>query len=281
LKLKISMKQTITSVIVAIGIAASANATFAQSHGHLNIGAVGTGQGDQLTFDNGDIFSTNTGYLMTLNYTNGGTYAGYYQGNITLTALAATAPFGGPVPNAPALGSQIWAQIVSVEGPVGGAFGFWDAGATNPSISLACGTTGTNSYIVSQNDGSPDTDPYGHIHGRRFTATQPGIYLVGFRAIDRSTNGAGGGPIQSPSDVLKFYFQAGINIASVSQTGGIASVTFGAAANQTYSLEYTADLGLNTWTPLGSVSGNDSLQTLTDPNATDVKRFYRIKTTTP
>src|SRR5690349_1583178 len=124
------MKRTLTSLIMAIGIVACANSTFAQSHGHLNIGAVGTGQGDQLTFDNAAIFSTNTGYIMTLTHTNGGTYAGYYQGNITLTALAATPSFGGPVPNAPAPGSQVWAEIVSVDGPAGGAFNFWDTGET-------------------------------------------------------------------------------------------------------------------------------------------------------
>ncbi|MDB6111324.1 MAG: hypothetical protein JWR69_3074 [Pedosphaera sp.] len=275
------MKLSLTSMVVAIGIVTSADTTFGQTHGHLNVGAVGINQGDQLTFDNGPIFQTNTGYIMTLTYTNGGTYGGYYQGNITLTALAATPAFGGPVPNAPALGSQIYAQIVSVDGPAGGAFGFWDAGATNPTISLACGTTGTNAYILSQNDGSPGSDPYGHIHGRRFTATKPGIYLVSFRAVDRSTNGANGGPIHSPSEVLKFYFQAGINIASVAPADGTAAVTFGAAANSTYYLEYATNLSVGGWSSAASTSGNDALQTLIDETATDTERFYRIRVTTP
>jgi hypothetical protein len=279
------MKHSSHSFIAAIRYvciavcAISAISAFAQSHGHLNIGAVGTNQGDQLTFDNGSIFQTNTGYLLTLNYTNGGTYAGYYQGNITLTALAATPVNGGPVPNAPAPGSQIHAQVVSLDGPPGGAFGFWDAGATNPTIVLACGTTGTNTCQVSENEGSPGSDPYGHIHGRRFTATKPGLYTVGFRATDRSTNGANGGPIHGPSDILEFYFQAGINIASLSRTGSVASVTFGAAGNQTSSLEYSTNLAASAWTPIGSASGNDSLQTLRDANATDPPRFYRIRVT--
>jgi hypothetical protein len=270
------MKHSSHSFIAAIGIAACASSALAQSHGHLNIGAVGTNQGDQLTFDNGSIFQTNTGYILTLNYTNGGTYAGYYQGNITLTALATTPV---PVPNAPAPGSQIHAQVVSLDGPPGGAFGFWDAGATHPTIVLAAGTTGTNTYIVSENDGSPGSDPYGHIHGRRFTATTPGVYAVGFRAFDRSTNGAHGGPIHSPSDILKFYFQAGINIASLSRTGNVASVTFGAAGNRTFHLEYATNLAASAWTPIGSAIGNDSLQTLTEANATDPPRFYRIRVT--
>ena len=68
----------------------------AQSWTDADIGAVGTSQGDALTFDNGAIFDTSTAYVFTLVYTNGGTYAGYYQGNITFTGLAATPAHGGP-----------------------------------------------------------------------------------------------------------------------------------------------------------------------------------------
>src|SRR4051812_28811282 len=124
--------------VVAIGIAACSQTVYGQAHGHLNVGCVSTNYGAPLTFDNGNIFETNTAFVMTLNYTNGGTYAGYFQGNITLTALAQTAPHGGYVPNAPALGSVEYAQLVSVEGPAGGSFAFWDTGALSPTITLAC-----------------------------------------------------------------------------------------------------------------------------------------------
>src|SRR5689334_9961836 len=110
------MNRIATLFVAAIGMAVLTQNISAQSHAHLNVGAVGVNQNDQLTFDNGADFSTNIGYIKTLNYAGSGTYAGYYAGNITLTALAETPNFGGPVPNAPALGSQIWAQIVSVDG---------------------------------------------------------------------------------------------------------------------------------------------------------------------
>src|ERR1051325_4861751 len=79
----------------------------AADHGHLNAGAVGIKQNDKLIFDNAAEFAASSGYIKTLTFTNGGTYAGYFQGNITLTALAQTPGHAGPVPNAPALGSFI------------------------------------------------------------------------------------------------------------------------------------------------------------------------------
>jgi hypothetical protein len=263
-------------LILAMGIAASAH-VYGQAHGHLNIGAVSTDLGAPLTFDNSNIFETNTAFVMTLNFTNGGTYAGYYHGNITLAALAQTASNGGPVPNAPALGSLEYAQIVSVEGPTGGAFGFWETGAIIPTINLPCGTiNGTNTFKVSQNDGSPGTDPYGHIHGRRFTATKPGLYLVGFRAIDRSTNGVGGGPIHTASDVLKIYFQAGVNITSIAKDNGGTAVTFGAPGGKSCTLQALDALGTTNWIDLETITGADALQTLIDTQDS-ARKFYRIK----
>src|SRR4026208_1564028 len=96
--------------------------------------------------------------------------------------------------------------------PSGGAFGFWDAGSTAPTESVQLGETSTNLFRLTEADGSPGTDPYGHIHGRRMSATRPGIYAIGFQVFDTSINGVNGGPIHRPSDVLPVVFQAGINI---------------------------------------------------------------------
>src|SRR5262249_51642414 len=149
-----------------------------------------------------------------------GPYAGYYQpGGLTIAVLAETPANAGPVPNAPAFGSWIFVRVVSVQGPPGGVFGYWETNATSPTFSVPVGTTnGTNAYCVGQNDCSPGSDPYGHIHGRVFSATKPGLYTIGFQAFDNSTNGTGGGPIQSPSDVYYFRWQAGLNITSFTVT---------------------------------------------------------------
>src|SRR4051812_19056583 len=96
-------------------------------HGHLNIGAAGRNQGDKLTWDNGGDFAESSGYVKTLflNTNTTAKYLGFYDGNITLTALHNTNAFGEIIAGGPATGSLIDAQIVSVVGPAGGAFGFW------------------------------------------------------------------------------------------------------------------------------------------------------------
>src|SRR5262245_42533351 len=186
----------------ALALILGASPVAAQDHGHLRIAANSTNQGAQLYFYNGADFASTSRYVKTLVFTNAGRYANYFQQNITFTVQAATSAYGGPEPDAPAFGSYMRARIFSVAGPEGGVFAFWESGATTPTISLGSGQTGTNSYNVTQTDGSPSADPFGHIHGRRFTATKPGIYTVAFQAFDASTNGAQGGPIHTPSEII-------------------------------------------------------------------------------
>lgn len=255
----------------------------AQDHGHINIGALGVNQNDPLIFDNASIFETTTNYVKTLTLATSGAYAGYYQGNITMTGLAATSDHAGPEPDAAALGSQLYAQLVSVEGPVGGEFAFWESGATSPSVSLVSGTTGTNTWRVSENDGSPGTDPYGHIHGRRFTATKPGIYTVGFRAFDFSTNGVGGGPIHTPSAVMKVYFQAGVHIKSIKPDIDRMRIVFSAPVGWNWLVEANDSPDTNgNWTAINApLAGDDYFHEATDDEPVGGKRFYRIRGVTP
>lgn len=245
--------------------------SFAQDN-HLYIGATVS---SQINFYNGADFSTDNNYVNTLTWTNAGPYGGYYVGNITFTALSGF----DPEPAAP--GSVIYAQLLSVEGPPGSAFAFWERGATAPTISLSAGTSGTNLFKVSENDGSPGSDPYGHVHGRRFTATAPGIYTVTFRALDLSTNGPGGGPIQTPSDPLKIFFQAGIHLKSVMpETEGV-SVKFGAKFGLNWQLEANDNLNSTAnWISVGEpVAGNDQFVEVIDPRPQGTNCFYRVRST--
>ena len=66
------MKKYFVSLLVIINFAA-----LAQDHGHLNVGAVGTNQTDQLAFENAQIFDTSSDYVKTLTYASSGAYAGY------------------------------------------------------------------------------------------------------------------------------------------------------------------------------------------------------------
>jgi hypothetical protein len=252
----------------------------AQDHGHLRIAALSTNHGSALYFYNGADFARTSSYVKTLVFTNSGTYAGYFQQNITFTVQAATAAFSGPEPDAPAFGAYIRARMLSVQGPAGGMFSFWNTGATNPTISLLCGETGTNSYNVTQTDGSPTADPYGHVHGRKFTATKPGIYTVAFQAYDDSTNGPAGGPIHTPSGVIEVRFQAGVNIESVEPDfeDGHVHVRFGATAGFMWQVEYSRQLGPQAeWFPVENpVSGNDYFFEKTHELSPGTQRFYRV-----
>ncbi|MBI5388567.1 MAG: hypothetical protein HZA90_28220 [Verrucomicrobia bacterium] len=254
----------------------------AQGHGHLDVGALGLDQGDMLAFINGYEFAADSGYVKTLGYTNAGRFAGYFQGNYTLTALPATAAHAGPDPAAPAPGSFIRFRMSCLEAPAEGQFGFWDSGSTAPSESLPAGQISTNLWALSESDGSPGTDPYGHIHGRRFTVTKVGLYRVGFQAFDTSTNGVDAGPIHSPSVWLEAAFQAGV-LVSIKPNGAQMSVGFVAPAGGTWQLEVAGSLGPGArWEPLGEpVLGNDHRVSVTDGDAAQGSRFYRLKMIMP
>jgi hypothetical protein len=262
-------------LVISLGVHHAAG----QDHGHLRIGAYSPTPGAQLYFYNGADFASTSGYVKTLVFTNSGRYSNYYQANITVTVQAVTPEYGGPEPDAPALGSYIRAVIAAVEGPPGGAFGFWESGASSPTISVASGQTATNNFNVTQTDGSPTADPFGHIHGRRFTATMPGIYTVTFRAFDSSSNGADGGPIHTPSETIKINFQAGVNIASIVSTNASDAIKFGALANYNFWLESTSNLNDSTsWKETaGPMAGTDYFQTFTEVPDSNTTRFYRIK----
>jgi len=204
------------SIHAALGSLLLAVTAHAQT-GHLEVGAVGKNQGDPLTFLNGDIYGADSGYRLSLNYATSGRYAGYYQGNLTLVAAAATdanGEDGHADPGAAALGSFLKVGLVSVTGPAGGSFGYWDSTGTAPLLSYSVGyqVPDTSAWMVLSSAalgaGAVGADPFGHLHGRRFTATIPGDYLVGFKAYDTSVNGAEGSPIHTPSDTLLVKFTA-------------------------------------------------------------------------
>jgi hypothetical protein len=100
-----------------------------------------------------------------------------------------------------------------VSGPVGGTFSFFDHGAVTPTYSLGVGSSVGSGNLFELSDdtlgaGDPGADPFGHIHGRRFAADVAGSYQVGFRIVDTSVNGFGGGPIQADSQLYLITFNA-------------------------------------------------------------------------
>lgn len=275
------------SLAVSLVVLLASPATRAQDHGHLNVGAVSTSAGSALLWENGADFISSSGYVKTLWATNAGKYAGYYQGNITLTVLAQTPAYGGPMAGAPALGSLVFARLSVLSAPPGGRFGFWDTNttaATGPSLSLGAGEAATNLFRVTQESGLPGADPFGHIHGRRFTATQPGFYQVGFQAFDLSTNGPGGAPIHTPSPVIPVWFQAGVCVQSavpLPSSSGV-QVRFGAPLGTSLQLEYVPTLSSTNWLPAGPVvTGQDYLMDVLHQGDAGSQRYYRLRQVLP
>ena len=271
-------------VLVLLGLGVFALPSRADTH--IYIGAVGTNQNDKLQFSNGSAFDANlTSYAFPQILRTNGLNAGHYRGEIwmiTFSALAAKPP-EGPVLGHAALGSQIAVQVVSVEGPPGGSFAFWEGDGDNDlgniTFSVPVGTTnGTNDWLVSENFGAPGADPYGHIHGREVTTSIAGIYIVGFRAIDISTNGVGGGPIHAPSEILPVRIQAGLRIERMQAFTNRVTVSFRSPPGISNLLEATDAIATGNWQPAAApLLGNNNLRSFTDTNAPIGSRFYRIR----
>ena len=200
--------------VLPLAIAMLAATAHAQ-HLHLNVGAASLAQGSSLAFINGSSLNIQSGWFLPMPFQTNGLHNGLYRASsLTLTVLPATPDFGGPDPWHALWGARIVAQVESLQGPQGGHVAFWDSDGvaedTEPRFTIPVGTTnGTWRFNLSENDGSVGSDPYGHIHGRYFTTTTPGLYVLGLRAIDVSTSGPGGGPWNSPSSVIQLYLQAG------------------------------------------------------------------------
>lgn len=233
-----------------------------------------------LIFRNGDEFDPASRFVKTLVLADFGAYAGYYQGGINLTVLA-----HGLDPDAPALGAAIVAEMRLVDGPAGGVFAFWEAGATAPTLEMSPMDEVTHRVVLGENDGAPGTDPGGHIHGRRWTASTAGIYTLELRAVDVSTHGVNDGPIHQPSLPLRIQFQAGIHIRELRILEGRNTIEFGAEIFRELQLEKSSHPGAGLdpiWMAVGDpVSGDDRFHVVEDLDPNEGPVFYRVKEVTP
>lgn len=281
-----SARCTLLLLAVTLGFLLSASA----QHAHLNCGAVDTRPGSPLFFENAATFLAESGFVVNMSLGSSGNLAGLYNGSITLIGLAIDPFNGGPEPGHALPGTRITAVVQSLEGPDGSTLSFWESDQCEdfgPGITftLPVGeSNGTNSFLVSQNEGRPGEDPYGHCHGRRFTTTRPGLHKLGIQLVDRSTNGPGGGPVHSPSEIGYLYFQAGITLAKLERTDEGMAATFGTKTGSTFHLESSHTLDdPDAWVEVGSpVRGNNRLQTVVDPEPPGPgAKFYRLRVTTP
>ncbi|MBL9128397.1 MAG: hypothetical protein JNL97_12155 [Verrucomicrobiales bacterium] len=197
--------------------------------------------------------------------------------------MPATLDYGGPTFDHAALGAQLEVVVEELEGPSGGRFGFWesveDEEGPSATFEVPSGLRGgTNRFLLSQTGGAEGVDPYGHVHGRVFTATEPGLYAVGLRLREVSSNGPGGGPLHRESEVFRLQFQAGITIARIVPDGDDVRVVFATAVGYAYRVETSETLGPGAaWLPVGEVvRGDDRLREVRLPKG-KATGFFRLR----
>jgi hypothetical protein len=170
----------------------------------------------------------------------------------------------------PANSAEPQIELLSVSGPAGGSFAFWEVGATSPTWSRVAGWNsgqgGIPSFPVVVNG---DT----HAHGRAFTMDRPGNYTVTFRAVD-----ANGIFSASANHTIVFRAQQPPPL-SISIVDGQVNLSFTSRANFVYDLQRCEDLATGDWENVELhtfLDGDGSVIPMTDPIGRKRQAFYRL-----
>ena len=161
-----------------------------------------------------------------------------------------------------------WIEIMSVSGPTGGSFSFWEVEALEPTWSRTTGWTfgqgNTASFPVIYLG-------WNHQHGRAFTMNEPGTYSVTFRAVDADG-------VLTPSEEKIITFQAlPPPRLSIRIENGQVVISFLSRLNLLYDLQISTDLATGTWDSVvaGFIDGDGTVKetslTLEHPRA-----FFRL-----
>ena len=146
-----------------------------------------------------------------------------------------------------------WIEIMSVSGPTGGSFSFWEVEALEPTWSRTTGWTfgqgNTASFPVIYLG-------WNHQHGRAFTMDQPGTYSVTFRAVDADG-------VLTPSEEKIITFQAlPPPRLSIRIENGQVVISFLSRLNLLYDLQISTDLAAGTWDSVvvGFINGDGTVK---------------------
>lgn len=169
-----------------------------------------------------------------------------------------------------ASGAEPRVEFVSISGPAGGTFSFWEAGETQPTWSRSAGWSSASgapaSFVVAAGGDA-------HIHGRCFAMNKPGIYSVTFRAVDMA------GAFQSGVEkTVTFVAQQPPQLAIAIQDGE-ALLSFTSRSNLVYDLQVCTHLYSGAWSNVEthrSMDGDGGTIRMTDPLADRVAAFYRL-----
>lgn len=171
-----------------------------------------------------------------------------------------------------AAGANPRIELVSVSGPPGGNFSFWEAGTTQPAWTRASGWDSTQgnapSFMVVLGGDN-------HVHGRCFTMDKPGTYTVTFRSLD-----AAGKFATSANKTITFNAQQPPQM-SIAVQGNNARLSFTARSGLVYDLQACTNMALGAWTnvePHTYMDGYGTATNLTVTNAPTLSpnTFYRL-----
>lgn len=164
-------------------------------------------------------------------------------------------------------GADPYVELISVEGPPGGRFAFWEVGATAPTWALSAGWT--------TSPGDTPSFPviyFGetHTHGRAFTMDLPGQYSVSFRVVDRNARF-----FASREYTISFQAQQPPAL-SIAISGDSIALSFASRNGFAYDLQQCVDLSSRTWQTIDFRVGNGGLQSLGVPRSGLTRGFYRL-----
>ena len=156
---------------------------------------------------------------------------GYHAAELTFTSVANAL--------SPATGANPRIEIISVVGPSGGNFSFWEVNATQPTWSRPTGWSSTQggvpSFMVVVSGDN-------HVHGRCFTMDRPGTYTVTFRAVATA-----GGFTPSTNKTITFRAQQPPQL-SMSTSGSHVLLSFTNRNGFACDLQVSTDLMAGSWT---------------------------------
>lgn len=171
----------------------------------------------------------------------------------------------------PPAGALVKIELLSVAGPAGGSFSFWEVGAGSPTFTRAVGwsASGGNqpSFFASE-----DNTGYGHIHGRVFTMDRAGTYTVTFRAVDTKS----GSPYAASQNYVVQITAINPPQLAISKNGSSIDLSFTSRPNLIYDLQFSTSLSSSSWTTIETLDGTGGTLQTSDAIAGRTRVFYRL-----
>jgi hypothetical protein len=186
---------------------------------------------------------------------------GAYASELTFSAFDNTAP--------PPKGALVRVDVLSVTGPEGGNFSYWETAATTPTWTRPSG------WSASENDhpdlyASEDAGGYGHLHGRAFTMDRAGVYLVTFQVVDELGNHAASAPF-----VVQFTAIDPPRLSIALEASSVL-LTFQSRMDLNYDLQSSTTLDPYDWSFVETLEGDGGQVQFSEPLGGRPKVFYRL-----